>query len=51
MLCSQVVRTTGLKVLNGLFQSMVEPQGLTEQLNAQLISVSTSNTSLHIWCV
>ena len=37
--CFQVVRTTGLKVLNGLFLSMAEPQGLTEQLNAQLISV------------
>lgn len=36
----QVVRTTGLKVLNSLFLSMAEPQGLSEQLNAQLISVS-----------
>ena len=40
-----MIRTTGLKVLNGLFLSLVEPQGLSEQLNAQLISVS-GNSSL-----
>lgn len=35
----QMVRTTGLKVLHGLFSSTAGPQGLTSDLNAQLISV------------
>ena len=38
----QVVRTTGLRALHGLFYSVAGPQGLTAQLNGQLISVSTT---------
>ena len=36
----QVVKTTGLQCLRGLFTSVAGPQGLTAQLNGQLISVS-----------
>lgn len=35
---NSMVRTTGLKVLNGLFASTAGPQGLTSDLNAQLLS-------------
>ena len=42
----QVVRTTGLRALHGLFSSVAGPQGLTAQLNGQLISVSTVSSSL-----
>ena len=40
----QVVRTTGLRALHGLFYSVAGPQGLTAQLNGQLISVSTTSS-------
>ena len=42
----QVVRTTGLRALHGLFSSVAGPQGLTALLNGQLISVSAVSSSL-----
>ena len=42
----QVIRTTGLRALHGLFSSVAGPQGLTALLNGQLISVSTVSSSL-----
>ncbi len=41
--CVQMVRTTVLKVLHGMFTSIAGPQGLNSDLCAQLVSVCQSS--------
>ncbi len=46
-----MVRTTGLKVLHGMFSCIAGPQGLTSDLCAQLVSVSRSIYHVHVHIV
>ncbi len=46
--CVQMVRTTGLKVLHGMFTSIAGPQGLNSDLCAQLVSVCQSSLVMSV---